>query len=129
MREIKNIRFELKILSKFFLIFILLMTGSLLNVMVILRNGGQMPVILNYEDGALNIPLIEAVNNNKLYFYTYDKNQVSFWWASDWLYLPYFKDKMRFSIGDLLILIGLFNFIYWQGKYFLHKKNNKEVIA
>lgn len=81
--------------------------GTALNFLVILLNGGAMPV----SQRALQIPSLDKytqmIQNGKLISYTFITDKTPLWFLADIIYLPWPKEQF-ISIGDIIILLGVF---------------------
>jgi hypothetical protein len=73
--------------------FPLIALGAILNLVVIVANGGQMPTTLHMERTALFSHVAELGDDARLPF------------LGDWMQLPYPKQR-TFSIGDIFIAVG-----------------------
>jgi len=73
--------------------FPLIALGAILNLIVIVANGGQMPTVLHKERTALFTHVAELGPDARLAV------------LGDWIQLPYPPER-TFSIGDVLIAIG-----------------------
>lgn len=84
--------------------------GTALNFLVILLNGGAMPV----SKRALQIPSLakytQMIQNGKLASYTFLTDNTPLWFLADIIYLPWPKEQF-ISVGDIVMLVGVFLFI------------------
>lgn len=84
--------------------------GIALNFLVILLNGGAMPV----SQHALQIPsldkYVQMIQNGNLPSYTLMADKTHLWFLADIIYLPWPREQF-ISIGDIIIMIGIFLFI------------------
>ncbi|MCM8900543.1 DUF5317 domain-containing protein [Caldicoprobacter algeriensis] len=81
--------------------------GILMNFLVILLNGGAMPVSRH----ALEIPSlakqIEMIQSGVLTNYTLMTDKTPLWILADIIYIPWPKEQF-ISIGDITIMLGIF---------------------
>lgn len=94
------------------LAFKIVFIGVFLNFLVIMANGGQMPVS---GEAMANIGLIDnmhAIRDGKIITHTLINNHTVFKYLGDILVLgkPYPRPKI-FSIGDVLLALGIFIYI------------------
>lgn len=84
--------------------------GVLMNFLVILFNGGAMPV----SRRALEIPSlakqVEMIQSGVLSNYTLMTDKTPLWILADIIYIPWPKEQF-ISIGDIIIMLGIFLFI------------------
>jgi signal transduction histidine kinase len=84
--------------------------GILMNFLVILLNGGAMPV----SRRALEIPSlakqVEMIQSGVLSNYTLMTDKTPLWILADIIYIPWPKEQF-ISIGDITIMLGIFLFI------------------
>jgi len=86
---------------------ILLALGFFLNFLVIMINGGAMPVNLE----GLDPSYITMLQNNELPTYKILDSSSKLSWLSDVFIIPWPKGK-AFSIGDIVISIGIFWLVF-----------------
>ena len=83
--------------------FMLLIFGVLLNYMAISANGFQMPVKTEYHF------------NTNFHFSFQENSEVKLWGLTDIFNV---KDKIAFSLGDVIITLGIINLLVNQFKVF-----------
>ncbi|MDF2520409.1 MAG: hypothetical protein K0R84_1037 [Clostridia bacterium] len=105
--------------------FKLIMIGTILNFIVIMLNGGQMPVS---QEALLRAGLIEDLNNmqnSQVATHALATKDTILTFLSDVLYLPksYPRPKV-FSIGDILMYAGVFAYL----QEVMVKKSGKNIV-
>ena len=73
-----------------------ILVGMLLNFFAISINGNRMPV------------KTDIIINNNEYFSYQDNSEVKAWLATDWINI---KDKIAFSLGDIILVLGALGLI------------------
>ncbi len=86
--------------------------GFLLNTVVILLNGGWMPISPQTAKKILPAGSVDALKNGQRIGYSKDillpPEETSLWFLSDRLTLPeWINYQVAFSVGDLLIFVGI----------------------
>lgn len=86
--------------------------GFMLNVVVILLNGGWMPISPLTVQKILPSESVDALQTGHRIGYSKDilltREETRLWFLSDWLTLPeWINYRVAFSLGDLLLFIGI----------------------
>lgn len=104
-----------KLLISILICMMVMMAGLTTNFRVVRANKGLMPVYDDYiETDSVHLPFT-------------DKTQVNYWYLSDVFRMDLPKDyEMFYSIGDLLMLIGLIGLILFIILYFNIIKNDSK---
>ncbi|MEL7567767.1 MAG: DUF5317 domain-containing protein [Dehalobacterium sp.] len=100
---------------------ILLSLGFFLNFLVIMLNGGAMPVTLE----GLDHSYVTMLKNNELPTYKILDGSAKLPWLSDVFIIPWPKGK-AFSIGDIFISIGVFWLVF---KTMINSDNYSRLIS
>jgi len=113
--------------------FWLVAAGYLLNTLVILLNGGWMPVSPQTAQKILPVSSTEILEIGERVGYSKDilllPEETSLWFLSDWLTLPgWINYKAAFSVGDLFIFFGVIWLLWSLGgkEKELYKENSNE---
>ncbi|MDD4517700.1 MAG: DUF5317 domain-containing protein [Limnochordia bacterium] len=85
--------------------------GVLLNAVVIAANGGQMPVSLTSLEQVGLGSLASLLDTGTYITHTKLTDDSVLHFLSDWLYIPGYKRARVFSIGDVVISLGVFMLI------------------
>jgi len=111
--------------------FWIITAGVFLNFLVIMANGGQMPVSIEALESMGLFDNAAAIMNGRIITHTplVDSTRLKF--LSDIFAMPKFYPRPKvFSIGDVIMAVGVFVYIQnlMLGKDSKWKKNNKETI-
>ncbi|MBX5476531.1 MAG: DUF5317 domain-containing protein [Clostridia bacterium] len=92
--------------------FRLVFLGTLANFVVIALNGARMPVSRHALQATLQADQIPFLQGAGDYMHTLLTSSTRLWWLGDWLFVPPpFPRPTTFSIGDVLVAVGLFLFV------------------
>ena len=94
--------------------------GLALNLLVIVANGGMMPISPEVASELVPARPVDSWETGVRFGWSKDillaKADTHFWWLSDCLLSPvWFLPRVAFSLGDVLIAIGAFWFFWARG--------------
>jgi len=84
--------------------------GILLNFLVMLFNGGAMPVSRHALEVASLAKQVEMIQSGTLPNYTLMTHDTPLWILADIIYVPWPKEQF-ISVGDIILMLGIFLFI------------------
>lgn len=98
-----------KYLFGMFLSIFIMTLGILFNFIVIVENGGKMPVYVNHD--------LKGIIDEKEHFYYNDKSEIEYPHLSDIIPFRFNGEKYKASIGDVVMISSLtslviFSFLY-----------------